>query len=596
MRALAVAAAGVSSAAMALEIVLLTSNGRKAEEWRRNFVRYGIAVRAVDEAATAATARALIDAALPGIRVVAVCREDSDLFVHGSDVRSERHDLELVDHATAIVAWFVEDGELREARYEHRAEGFVDRSGGASEEAGGWWDPIFRLRATGRTYSEMRERGGKQSSRDMAISRFLLDRVYYRRRVDLATTPRRPTRTIDFEDDVAAFVRGSEWLNHPELARFGLDRVLAAVIDQGVFFRAAQNRREKIYWWPGLNAGIPYTPKRDQVHEATFMMHDFGHFLLPDLVFTGTISELHRRVYVAYRMISEAVTLVLADMVFVEALRRGGVTYDWTRRHAHPLLLATQIDPSHREGLRALLRANVGYCVEGDDSRWRALLAGAGASDAALRDYEAKYEPYFVEDLRWTARNWETMAGRADEFARWWADTAPLRALADLGLETVDAFADAVATGEGSLVDRVFARVMATRIEPALDGAARLATAAERRERAFLRWLVGQFGVFARHPEAPGAALTRERLTAFVTGHRGRLGAPEIARARAFYERFVDSLAELHLASLDDAATWREVFALVEPFYVFYDGPRDTYEPLAQAAARVLGAGASEMS
>ncbi|MFY0536127.1 hypothetical protein [Nannocystis pusilla] len=57
--------------------------------------------------------------------------------------------------------------------------------------------------------------------------------------------------------------------------------MLAAVIDQGVFFRAAQNRRERVYWWPGLNAGIPYTPKRDGLHEATFMMHDFGHFSCP---------------------------------------------------------------------------------------------------------------------------------------------------------------------------------------------------------------------------------------------------------------------------------------------------------------------------
>lgn len=27
---------------------------------------------------------------------------------------------------------------------------------------------------------------------------------------------------------------------------------------------------------PGLNAGIPLTPKKDPVHEATFMAHDFG--------------------------------------------------------------------------------------------------------------------------------------------------------------------------------------------------------------------------------------------------------------------------------------------------------------------------------
>lgn len=577
---------------MASVIVLRTSNARKAEEWRRNFERYGIAVRAVDGPATPEAARAVLAGAEPGTRVVAVCREQSELCERGTEVPSARRDLELVDHVTTIVAWFVEDGELREARYVHRAEGFIDRSGGAAEEAGGWWDPIFRLRATGRTYGEMRARGRKLSARDMAISRFLLDRVYYRRRVDLSATPRSPAATIDFADDVAGFVASSPWLTNPWMARFGLDRALAAVIDQGVFFRAAKNRREKIYWWPGLNAGIPYTPKRDEVHEATFMVHDFGHFLLPDLVFTGRVSARARAVYIAYRMISEAVTLVLADMVFVDTLRRSGVEYDWARRHAYPLLAATGVDLADDAGREArlaeLLAANVAYCCKGDDSRWRALLARAGASDAALVDYEEKYAPYFVEDFRWTARNWATMAERADEFRQWWQDTAPLRALADLGLETVEEFAAAIEGEGGDLVDRVFARVWRTRLLPALRGEVPAATPAERRERAFLRWLIGQFGVFARHDDAPDAALVRDRLAGFVAAHRGRLGLDEIARARAFYGRFVDGLAECHLATLDDASTWREVFALVEPFYVFYDGPREAYAPLAEVAARAL--------
>lgn len=582
---------------MASTIVLLTSNARKADEWRRNFERYGIAVQAIDRPAGPETALALIEGAAPGSRVIAVCRESSELCERGTTRPSAREDLELVDHVTAIVAWFVEDGELRGARYEHRAEGFVDRSSGATEEAGGWWDPIFRLRATGLTYGEMRARGRKYSSRDMAISRFLLDRVYYRRRVDLAATPRSPGRTIDFADDVAAFVAASPWLSHPALTQVGLDRLLAAVIDQGVFFRAAKNRREKIYWWPGLNAGIPYTPKRDEIHEATFMMHDFGHFMLPDLVFTGESSATGRAVYVAYRMISEAVTLVLADMVFAEALRRGGVEYDWTRRHVHPLLVATGIDLSAEAGREArlteLLAANVAYCCKGDDSRWRALLARAGASDAALRDYQQKYAPYFVEDFRWTARNWETMAERGEEFARWWASTAPLRGLADLGLETVEEVAAAIERegGEGELVDKVFARVLRTRVLPALRGEVPRVSAEERRERAFLRYMVGQFGVFARFDDVPEAGLVRERLVAFLTARRGRLGLAEIGRARAFYERFVEGLAERHLATIDDAETWREVFALVEPFYVFYDGPQAAYEPLDRAAARALGGG-----
>lgn len=582
---------------MASRLALITANPRKLGEWRRNLDRYGIEVVAVDAAATAEAARALLSAPPAPGRWIAVCREESDLFERGTHVPSARLDLELVDHLTVITAWYLDEGELREAHYEHRAEGFVDRSEGRSEEAGGWWDPIFRLRATGLTYGEMRARGRKHSARDMAISRFLLDRVYYRRRVDLAATPRAPTRTIDFADDPAAFVAQSPYLAAPALAEVGLDRLIAAVLDQGVFFRAAKNRREKIYWWPGLNAGIPYTPKRDPVHEATFMMHDLGHFLLPDLVFTGDGGPALRRVYIAHRMISEAVTLVLADMVFVDVLRRSGVDYDWTRRHAHPLFAAVGIDLRDPEArprrLGELLAANVAYCLYGDDSRWRALLARAGTSDEALLDYQGKYAPYFVEDLRWTARNWDGMVERADEFARWWEESAPLRALGDLDLESLEDFAAAIDATANTplpeLADRILARVLATRLAPALRGDLRPRSPDERRERAFLRWLCGNFALFARYPNAADAGLVRERLLRFVAAHHRRLDPAAIDRARAFYERFVDGLAERHLATLDDAATWREIFPLFEPFFIFYDGPADAYEPLTALGPRLLG-------
>ena len=113
--------------------------------------------------------------------------------------------------------------------------------------------------------------------------------------------------------------------------------VFVAVANNGAFFRAARTRREVNYWLPGLNAGIPFVAKRDPIHEITFTAHDFGHFLIPDLVYTGNNSTNGRRAYILYRMLSEAVTMVFADMLFVETLRLSGHEYDYSKRHIHPL-------------------------------------------------------------------------------------------------------------------------------------------------------------------------------------------------------------------------------------------------------------------
>ena len=78
-----------------------------------------------------------------------------------------------------------------------------------SEQADAWWDAIFRLRATGLTYAEMAARGHKHSARDMAISRFLFERVYYRRHIDLSQTPRTPTRTISWSSSRKTVMRRS---------------------------------------------------------------------------------------------------------------------------------------------------------------------------------------------------------------------------------------------------------------------------------------------------------------------------------------------------------------------------------------------------
>lgn len=572
------------------EVCLLTDNERKVSEYRRLFDRYGIGVvrRPAGIAQSEPEVRALLEARPdPETRTIAVLREESRLVRHGGRDPAEMLDLERVDNLTTLRAWTLDRGAIVSRTYEHATEGWIDlsrRQPPASDVFG--WDDVFVLKATGRTYHELRGRGFKVSSRDMTISAFLRDFVYYDSFIDLNWNPQRPERTIDFANSVAEFVEKNPHLRNPRVRECGLANAFDAVLDEGVFFRAAKNRREKNYWLPGLNAGIPFVPKRDPIHEITYMAHDFGHFLIPDLLFTGSETSPEARLtYVTYRMMSEAATLVLADMFFVDALARSGERYDWAKRRIYPLFLDTGLDLSKRDDLRRLLWANVRFVLHGDDGGYRELLDGRSTSNLEL--FREKYAPFFVEDFRWTDRNYAHMHSRRDEFRRWWDVVGPLRDRARLRLETIDEFASAL--GPGDRVERIFERIFATRIEPALAGRTPRPPA-ERLLRGFFRYMLGQLGVFFRFDFVPEATTYRDRIVGFLekAADRGELDLGRIRAVRGFYEQFIDLLKEKNLISMDDAETWKEVYPLFEPYYVFYDEGFDAYEDLASVARRIL--------
>jgi len=131
-----------------------------------------------------------------------------------------------------------------------------------------------------------------------------------------------------------------------------LKDLLHRALNLGPFFRAPSNRRENIYWNPGGNGGIPYTPKinkltgiPDAIHETTYFVHDLNHhILMPDLVFEGTTDPLERRIQIICRMMSEALTLVAADMLFVDTLVRSGASYDFEKRKIYPLFTSCRKD------------------------------------------------------------------------------------------------------------------------------------------------------------------------------------------------------------------------------------------------------------
>ena len=520
------------------------------------------------------------------------------------------------------------------------------------------WDDIFVHAATNLTYHEMFLRGGgwcgKVSPRDLNVSAFIIENLHYKKRKshkflssssnDDGSAKKEDRQTISFsdKDSVGCFVQQQEHMNNESATKSGLTDVFYAVANQGAFFRSARTRREVNYWLPGLNAGIPYVAKRDPIHEVTFLAHDFGHFLIPDLIYTGSTTPLVRKCYILYRMMSEATTLVFADMLFVETLRScGKYDYDWAKRKIHPLFQATGLDPfgadQGREGFfqsfRLLLEANVAFCLLGDESKFVQLIERAGlvkmfvGSDGkktceALEKFKDKYMPFFVEDYKWTTANFENMRAHSKDYEEWWRLVAPMARASgvvggasggtssqlNIGLETVQEHLEAIGVSSSSssslssppteiLINLIFHRVFETRIRPIFgrseENRIRLASPSFRRTQSFVRWMLGQAVIFSRFSFVPEANIYAELILGRATAVLSRgenLSSNHVENARSAYSQFVRILGEKALITQDDVVNYMQVCPLFTPVYVFYDESKSFYEELSSVQRKILAA------
>ena len=573
---------------MPRSVRLLTQNARKLAEYRRRLSAYGVAV----EQGEPDEDPARLLAWLGEEGVIALLREESDLFEpSGARIAAPAHLQPAKNRTRLRVHTRGEDGALVTREHAHEIEGHIDLS--RREPAGRGvfdWDDVFVPMRTLRSYHEMAALGLKLSGRDLVLDDFVREHLWYRRPVGLRWSRLEPARTIDLGLDPAGFLVG-----HPVYGRLAdghpLRHVLGHVVADGLFFRAARNRREKNYWLPGLNAGIPFVPKRDDVHEATYMFHDLMHFAFPDLLYDGRGGRAEKNVYVVHRMTSEAFTLVLADMVFASSLRAAGLEYDFSPRRILPLFDSLGLDPVGRAAdLRRLLHANARFCLCGDPGEFRAL----GADPAVWEAFRGKYEQFFVADYRWTEQNFRSMGERLGARAPAWLELiAPLRARLRSPSQTIGELTDAL-VGEGvdpldleALVEGVFARYLA-RLEGLWSAPPPAGEAARGGEQAFLRWAAGQLALCVVFDVVPESAYWAGKLRDALAGE-ARLDPARVAALRGFFDQYVDLLHERRLISADDRAVFREVYPAFSPWFVEYDV--ELQAPLDRTAREVVARG-----
>ncbi|WP_419420744.1 hypothetical protein ACNVED_05465 [Legionella sp. D16C41] len=448
----------------------------------------------------------------------------------------------------------------------------------------------FILKKSNLTYSDLECRGMKNTSQAMAVSKFICNKIHYARPTNLNFNPQEQQSSIDFCNDPAIFIRKNSYFNNPVAKQYGITNLFYIVLNRGVFFKSAKNRREKNYWCPPLNAGLPLTPKRDLIHELTYMAHDFGHFLIPDLLYTGKHTVENQQIYIIYRMMSEAFTLVLADMMFVDSLKKSGFEYDYSKRKIYPLFEEFDIDlrqtSDFLKNIKKILSALVQFCLKGNDSGLYELSKKYRHGSNNLELFKEKYMKFFCEDFKWTKHNYQCFKANSKELKKWWKLVKPLRDEGNLAIDTIEEFSLQLSTFHpDDLIDNIFS-ILFQRVGESLQYKTEcLDNFGKRQRKALFKYMMGQLLLFVRFEEVIKEAKDYQKMIIdYLVEIKEEIKMENIQFCKTVQNDFIALLLDKNFINYDDAATFKDVFPVFEPCFAFYDEKKEFYRDLSLVA------------
>lgn len=439
------------------------------------------------------------------------------------------------------------------------------------------WDHLFVNPQTSLSHlNAMTTLWGKTSARQMVLGDFIANHLFYGKPQALSYHKElNPEKSIEFskEMSVGNFVRKNPFLNNPNLSLWGLSNIRDHILNEGVFFKAATSRPIKNYFSPPFG-GVPLTSKKTDVEETVFMMHDLNHHNIPDLIFEGDASEEMRNVYVAWRMMSEAMTLVIADMLYADTLVKTNPENEKkVDSRIYPLFKSLNLNSlaSRDEIIRELLWANTQYAVIGNDEEWKKLIQ-PGHMDK-LEAYKNHFEKFFVGDHVWTEGNFRNMSKMKDCYT-FWINTvgrsqfaqAGLLFLSDITAKIKNRGADLLSFE--SVVSYVFEEIFETRILAHLQNP-EVVVEEQRNSRAFQRYMIGQMSFYAHFHHLNGMvekakhlAEKLKEITFFDEESRHRI-----------YNQFEQDVSYVWSMGVMTGATadyYRQIHPIFPPFYINY--------------------------
>jgi hypothetical protein len=340
------------------------------------------------------------------------------------------------------------------------------------------------------------------------------------------------------------------------------------------------------------------------MHEKVFFVHDLVHHAIPDLVYNGTfvlkgssivkgplISEkVERFTYIAYRLMSEAITLVAADMCFVDHLfKMDGAYQTADARKIFPLFrsLSKNLPKNATDRMLTLMRANMKFCLLGDATYFQE----NSSNKEKVADYVEKYEKFFLQDFRWTEHNYDDMRKHPDAFHSWWKEVSTWT---DQKLLTVQEFIGLLPSNYMECVNQIdsncdtpncdtsfceqacimiFEKILELYIVPAFTLMNDLLPFSVRYDRMFRKYMMAQCNIFFKFKDVLG----EKEIANYVGPISQRMRDKEIITPqqgqslRFFYLDFLMHLKSLSLLTEDDVETFKEVYPLFEPMILSYD-------------------------
>lgn len=475
---------------------------------------------------------------------------------------------EVVHKSTVYVTLLTkEEDKIKKVKKEYKAsvDGILSPSQKTNRSDIYNWDDIFISEKSMIPYQEMKDKGIKNSARDLAFSQFISDMEHifkFENKVNLNFNKAAINEVVSFEPFIQDLLNNNPYYKLCKDNDF-FSNILSNIIEQGIFFRRASDRSQRNYWLPGLNAGIPLTPKKDPVHEATFMFHDIMHFIFPDLIVTDESKE-SRNKYIISRMMSEAFTIVLADMFFISLLDDANIEYDFNKRKIYPLFdkIKFNISMDNIDKIKNLLWANTCFALLGEEEHLEKLVGDKNR----FEEYKNKYQRFFQEDYKWTNENYKNIVKNSHINKEWYEKmTCHFPGVMYSAKDYAPQFNIYLSLKEqvSIIFEEMFAKIILF--------ATNKGNTEKSLTNAFCRYMIGQMNIFYKYETVYNRIFIEELIDGIMNIENDK----DIEKVKNIYNMYLNKLVYMDLITTYDFERFKNIFPVFEPFYVFYESKKE---------------------